>query len=353
MNPQHESPPHLGGQLTAYLDGELSPAEARAVRAHLAECAACRAWAAEWRTLDARIRAWGGVEPRFAHVPTSARQALRGRLWAPQGARLARLSVGRTAAAMAGVLGVLVLLVVATGGGSPARPPGESAPTRWTTFVSRLGTGHTFSLDYPSDWSLTQTALAPPSMTLSLRFSTYKPPLGMGAAQQLNPDDAEIWLAVGQGSLAEGWPAAEAARLRSAGYQERTYRIGDLVATRLTDRAPHFGIYDAVYVPVGTDFTVRVYLSAATAAYSSLFDAMLLSLQVGAAATPTPAGPAARRTTWVRSEFGGTSTLCGTLDYLEAQADAAQADTAVADAMPSEAGVAKLDADVCLNSAQH
>jgi hypothetical protein len=253
------------------------------------------------------------------------------------------------------VLGVLALLVVVSGGGgaSPGRVGGESAPTRWTTFVSSLGTGHTFSLDYPSDWSLTQTALAPPSMTLSLRFSTYKPPLGMGAAQQLNPDDAEIWLAVGQGSLAEGWPAAEAARLRSAGYQERTYRSGDLVATRLTDRIPHFGIYDAVYVPVGSDFTVRVYLSAATAAYSSLFDAMLLSLQVGATATPTPAGPAARRTTWVRSEFGGTSTLCGTQDYLDAQADAAQADTSVIDAMPSEAGVAKLDADVCLNSAQH
>jgi hypothetical protein len=250
---------------------------------------------------------------------------------------------------------MLVLLVVAGGGwiGSGQRPPGESAPTRWTTFVSSLGTGHTFSLDYPSDWSLTQTALAPPSMTLSLRFSTYKPPLGMGAALPLNPDDAEIWLAVGQGSLAEGWPATEAAQLRAAGYQERTYRIGDLVATRLTDRAPHFGIYDAVYVPVGSDFTVRVYLSAATAAYSSLFDAMLLSLQVGATATPTPVGPAARRTTWVRSEFGGTSTLCGTLDYLAAQADAAQAETASADTMPSEAGVMKLDADVCLNSAQH
>jgi len=351
MDSEYESPPHLGGQLTAYLDGDLEPEEARAVRAHLAECAACRGGAAEARALDARLRAWGGVEPRFAQVPYRARQRLRARLWAPSAAGpLARWSVGRTAAVVAGVLGVLALLVVATSGGAgaPSRSVGESAPTRWTTFVSSLGTGHTFSLDYPSDWSLTQTALAPPSMTLSLRFSTYKPPLGMGAALPLNPDDAEIWLAVGQGSLAEGWPAAEAAQLRAAGYQERTYHIGDLVATRLTDHIPHFGIYDAVYVPVGADFTVRVYLSAATAAYSSLFDAMLLSLQVGATATPTPAAPAARRTTWVRSEFGGTSTLCGTLDYLAAQADAAQAAP-----MPSEAGVAKLDADVCLNSAQH
>jgi hypothetical protein len=347
MDPQHESPPHLGAQLTAYLEGELTPAEAQPVRDHLAACADCHAWAAEWRALDARIRAWGGVEPRFAHVPTSARRALRGRLWAPQAAgQLARLPVGRTAAAVAGVLGVLALLVVVTSGTAPGRSVGESAPTRWTTFVSSLGTGHTFSLDYPSDWSLTQTALAPPSMTLSLRFSTYKPPLGMGAALPLSPDDAEIWLAVGQGSLVDGWPAGEAAQLRAAGYQQRTYRIGDLVATRLTDRAPHFGIYDAVYVPVGSDFTVRVYLSAATAAYSSLFDTMLLSLQVGAAATPTPTGAATRRTTWVRSEFGGTSTLCGTLDYL-----AAQADTAAAAAMPSEAGVTKLDADVCLKAA--
>jgi hypothetical protein len=351
MDSQHESP-HLGAQLTAYLEGELAPAAAQAVRAHLADCAACRAWAAEWRALDTRIRAWGGVDPRFAQVPYSARQALRGRLWAPQAAaaQLSRLSVGRTAAAMAGVLGVLVLLVVATGGPSPARGPGVSAPPRWSTFVSSLGTGHTFKLDYPSDWSLTQTALAPPSMTLSLRFSTYKPPLGMGANLPLSPDDAEIWLAVGHGSLVEGWPAGEAAQLKAAGYQERTYQIGDLVATRLTDHTPHFGIYDAVYVPIGSDFTVRVYLSAATAAYSSIFDAMLLSLQVGAAATPTPASAATRRTTYVRSEFGGTSTRCGTLDYLAAQADAAAADEAT---MPSEAGVVKLDADVCMNSAHH
>jgi putative zinc finger protein len=354
MNPEHESPPHLGGQLTAYLEGDLTLAEAQPVRVHLADCAACRAWAAEWRALDGRIRAWGAVEPRFAHVPASARRALRGRLWAPQATpRGPYWGVGRPTAALIGAVGILVLLVVAGGGwvGSGQRPPGESAPTRWTTFVSSLGTGHTFSLDYPSDWSLTQTALAPPSMTLSLRFSTYKPSLGMGVALPLSPDDAEIWLAVGQGSLQEGWPAGEAAQLRAAGYQERTYRIGDLVATRLTDRTPHFGIYDAVYVPVGSDFTVRVYLSAATAAYSSLFDAMLLSLQVGPAATPTPAGTASGRITYVRSEFGGTSTLCGTLDYQAAQADAAPADTADAAVMPSEAGVVKLDADVCLNAA--
>ena len=187
MDPQQELPPHLGEQLTAYLEGDLTPAAARAVRAHLAECAACHAWAAEWRALDARIRAWGGVEPRFAHVTYSARQTLRGRLWTPQAARCSRLPVGRTAAAMVGVLGVLVLLVVATAGGSPARRPGESAPPRWSTFVSSLGTGHTFKLDYPSDWSLTQTALAPPSMTLSLRFSTYKPPLGWGRPCRCSP----------------------------------------------------------------------------------------------------------------------------------------------------------------------
>ena len=36
-------------------------------------------------------------------------------------------------------------------------------------------------------------------MTISLRFSTYKPPVGLGAAPPRRPDDAEIWLAVGQG----------------------------------------------------------------------------------------------------------------------------------------------------------
>ena len=157
----------------------------------------------------------------------------------------------------------------------------------------------------------------------------------------------------GKGRWPRVGPPGKPRNCRAAGYQERTYRIGDLVATRLTDHAPHFGIYDAVYVPIGTDFTVRVYLSAATAAYSSIFDAMLLSLQVGAAATPTPASAATRRTTFVRSEFGGTSTLCGTQDYLDAQADAAAADAAQAATMPSEVGLERFDADVCLNLAQH
>jgi len=39
--------PHLREQLTAYVDGTLSQAEAAAVAAHLAECAACRDTAAD------------------------------------------------------------------------------------------------------------------------------------------------------------------------------------------------------------------------------------------------------------------------------------------------------------------
>ena len=65
---------------------------------------------------------------------------------------------------------------------------------------------------------------------------------------------------------------------------------------------------------------------------------MLLGLQVGAAATPTPAGAATRRTTFVRSEFGGTSTACGTQDYLDAQADAAQAELSKRTRCPARRG---------------
>ncbi len=48
---------HIRRELTAFLDGELSPAEARPVRDHLAECAACSAEAADLsRTGDALAR---------------------------------------------------------------------------------------------------------------------------------------------------------------------------------------------------------------------------------------------------------------------------------------------------------
>src|SRR3954471_23332486 len=71
---------HLEDQLAAYLDGSLPPSQARAADTHLAGCAACRAEVAAQQALDRRFQTWGSVDPYFAQVPYSARQALRARL---------------------------------------------------------------------------------------------------------------------------------------------------------------------------------------------------------------------------------------------------------------------------------
>jgi hypothetical protein len=308
-----ELPMHPHKELAAYVEGALTPDADQAVRAHLAGCAACRAEVAQLRALEGSLRAWSGIEPRFAAVPYSAKQALRARLAGGAGGPVVR---GATWAVIGGLLAVLAIVIggrlLAPNGGMPGP---SSPPVRWTTFVSDLGLGHVpvFSLDYPSDWNLTQTVIAPPSMTISLRFSTYKPPVGEGLGIP-GPDDAEIWLAVGQGSLQAGWPAEEIASLRGRGYQERSYRVGEVRALRLTDTAPHFGLYDAVYVPLGSDFTARVYLSAVAHQYEALFDTMLARFQVGAVPTPTPLPPPR---SYVRSLTGGTSTACGTRDFWE------------------------------------
>ena len=329
-HPQHE--------LAGYVEGALAPEEMRAVRAHLADCVACRAEVARVRALDARLRAWGGIEPRFAAVPYSAKQALRAGLAGPAPAGPVRTR-GIVWATFGGLVAVLLIV---TGGQWVSRSggmPGPASPAvRWTTFVSDLGLGHVpvFSLDYPSDWNLTQTVIAPPSMTISLRFSTYKPPVRGGLGLP-GPDDAEIWLAVGQGSPRLGWPAEEITTLRSRGYQERSYRVGDVSALRLTDRTPHFGLYDAVYVPLGSDFTARVYLSAVADQYEVLFDTMLERFQVGAVPTPTPPAP---RTVYVRSLTGGTSSVCGTRDFLEWAPDPT----------PTRSPPLSHDMEICLNS---
>ena len=46
------------GELQAYMDGALAPERARAVRAHLDGCAACRAELALLREVDGTLRAW-------------------------------------------------------------------------------------------------------------------------------------------------------------------------------------------------------------------------------------------------------------------------------------------------------
>ncbi len=68
---------HVTHQIQAYLDGELTPALADALRAHVRDCAACR------RELEAARALWGLVD----QAPTPAPH---GSIWPGLDARLAR-----------------------------------------------------------------------------------------------------------------------------------------------------------------------------------------------------------------------------------------------------------------------
>jgi anti-sigma factor RsiW len=82
-------PPHLlpGGHLTeelsAYLDGELSPVEFPAVVAHLDACADCRAELGDLDRSRTAVRALPGIEmPAFLDVERAVRQRRRlRRMW--------------------------------------------------------------------------------------------------------------------------------------------------------------------------------------------------------------------------------------------------------------------------------
>lgn len=57
-------------RLAAFLEGEASPADVRAVDDHLKSCAACRELAGAMRTLEVRLAGLQGIEPRedFTHA---------------------------------------------------------------------------------------------------------------------------------------------------------------------------------------------------------------------------------------------------------------------------------------------
>lgn len=51
-------------RLAAYLDGEVSAADARAIQQHLQSCVACRALAGDIRTVETRLAGLHQIEPR-------------------------------------------------------------------------------------------------------------------------------------------------------------------------------------------------------------------------------------------------------------------------------------------------
>ena len=61
--------PHLTDQLTAYLDGTLTPEEAAAVAAHLAECAECRGTLDDLQAVRNLLRAVSSRAPHPSLLP--------------------------------------------------------------------------------------------------------------------------------------------------------------------------------------------------------------------------------------------------------------------------------------------
>ena len=139
---------HLGGSLTAFVDGELSPAANEQVLIHLAACASCRSEAELLRGLKSALR----------HEPHRAPEDLAARLVAmtaapgqpalvprPQGHRLGPLAGHARVRRTAFGLGMLALgfggaMVVA--GPPPAAPVAPVDPTSSGFLIEHASTAN-------------------------------------------------------------------------------------------------------------------------------------------------------------------------------------------------------------------
>jgi len=115
-------------RLSAFVDGDLPPAEAAALRAHAAGCAACTAAIAELRGLVANARALGAPEP-----PVTLWASIEGELERRDRFAWLKISLWRPLGigALAGAVAVVVVLAALpalrlheAGNGQPAAPPG-------------------------------------------------------------------------------------------------------------------------------------------------------------------------------------------------------------------------------------
>jgi hypothetical protein len=113
-------------QLSAFVDGELAPAEAAAVRAHAAGCAACTTAIDDLRAIVANARALDTPEP-----PPTLWPSIEGELQRRERFAWLKISPWRTfgAGALAGAVAVVLVMVAmpairATPGGPPAAPTG-------------------------------------------------------------------------------------------------------------------------------------------------------------------------------------------------------------------------------------
>jgi anti-sigma factor RsiW len=113
-------------RLSAFVDGELAPGEAAAVRAHAAGCATCTSAIAQLRALVANTRALDVPEP-----PPTLWPSIEGELERRERFAWLRISPWRTfgVGALAGAVAVVLVLVALPAirpaqSGPPAAPPG-------------------------------------------------------------------------------------------------------------------------------------------------------------------------------------------------------------------------------------
>lgn len=92
---------HLGEELSVYLDGELQPAEARKVTAHLAGCDVCRDSLAELIDIRARLRSLPMMD--YVWQPSDRATVI------PFHRRSGRVMAGAAAAAVAVIVAVATL----------------------------------------------------------------------------------------------------------------------------------------------------------------------------------------------------------------------------------------------------
>lgn len=126
-----------------------------------------------------------------------------------------------------------------------------------------------YQVRYPANWFVNQgnSDSSPPR---TAKFSTYQ----AEGIKTLEPQDAELWI-----SHADTPSLAEMQDLESKGYQKRYLILSGRGAVRYTDRNPHFGVYDVVYTLSGAG-EYRVYLSAMTHDFDSIFVRILSTLQL-------------------------------------------------------------------------
>lgn len=118
---------HLGAELSAYLDGELTTGELPRINAHLDDCSECRAELADLDRSRTAVRSLPGLEPPdFLELAREAREARQRARWPG----LAAAATGVAAVAIAFAVGVGV------GGQDPVTVDVADLETRHGAVVS-------------------------------------------------------------------------------------------------------------------------------------------------------------------------------------------------------------------------